>query len=571
MSAVYNLPLSANSGVIYLNQGFDISKDIVVSFDYACYGTGTNGDEGFSVFFTNAAGSITGGGPGPGLCYCPISAALPSQPLTAFPGVQRGALGVGFDLTGRFSQLNSPLIPVSENLLAYWRFDDDGSGHVSLADSSSYRNNLSFPNTLSGASLGVGKVNGDIVFNGDGTTYVSAPGTFLSPDNTQQSQYSFGGWFRGTNDVFFIQTETGNNWGGGTIELNITSGDIQAGVWWGSDPGSSYDRTQVASNVLDGNWHHIFATWNQSGYLRIYQDGILVASLHASGNAANINTNNISLNSNADGTYEVGRAGEWDEITVWNCELTPDEVMALVETGPLSIRIYDGAGVNFIPQVPPPVKVPNSIAVRDSYDNNYQLLYNSGSLDNGTFPYNFSLYQQISSMQDVHTVVYNRVRVRITEFGQRLVIDFKRPKDLEFTTFIDYTIPETTWWPDTVYGCIGFATGEYVTELKIRNFSINGVFSDDPRRWSYTLSGGLVDSNFILPDSSQSKTIFLNVGETIDLYTPPTIPITRLLINEELFTLGSNEPIERIQPPPLLFLTPGTAGIKSGDPYIIIQ
>jgi hypothetical protein len=115
--------------------------------------------------------------------------------------------------------------------------------------------------------------------------------------------------------------------------------------------------------------------------------------------------------------------------------------------------------------------IPNSITVRDSYRTNYTPLYNTGNLlNNATTP--ISLYQQVTSTNDV---VYNRARIRLTDFGSRLVVDLKRPQDLNFTNYIN--INNQNIWPGSVRGCMSFATGQTQTILKIKNFCINGFYT----------------------------------------------------------------------------------------------
>ena len=106
MSSSYILPSDARAGSVYLSKNLDPTKDIVVSFYYACYGQGVSGSEGFCIFFINSvAGFLSGGGPGPGLCYTFVSnitATSLGKTLTFFEGVNRARLGVGFDITGNF-------------------------------------------------------------------------------------------------------------------------------------------------------------------------------------------------------------------------------------------------------------------------------------------------------------------------------------------------------------------------------------------------------------------------------------------------------------------------------------
>lgn len=102
---MYVLPSNATSGSIYFSEYLDITKDIVVSFDYACYGTLPTGAEGFCVFFSDSFNPVVvGGGPGPGLSYAAVSGIDTSNISTDVnaSGVTGGILGVGFDVSGNF-------------------------------------------------------------------------------------------------------------------------------------------------------------------------------------------------------------------------------------------------------------------------------------------------------------------------------------------------------------------------------------------------------------------------------------------------------------------------------------
>jgi hypothetical protein len=103
---LYALPPNAVAGTIYLSPFLDTTKDIVISFEYACYGSEVSGSEGFSVFFYDTfAKCLSGGGPGPGLCYSStigISANINNTTQDTFFGVNGGQLGIGFDITGNY-------------------------------------------------------------------------------------------------------------------------------------------------------------------------------------------------------------------------------------------------------------------------------------------------------------------------------------------------------------------------------------------------------------------------------------------------------------------------------------
>lgn len=99
---MYILPSDAVAGSIVFTEYLDTTKDIVVTFDYACYGPSLSGSEGFCVFFTNTfAANVFGGGPGPGLGYSAVKN-INFNDTTVYPSVGDAVLGIGFDLTGNF-------------------------------------------------------------------------------------------------------------------------------------------------------------------------------------------------------------------------------------------------------------------------------------------------------------------------------------------------------------------------------------------------------------------------------------------------------------------------------------
>ena len=102
---MYTLPSTAIAGSIYYSGYLDTSKDIVISFDYACYGMLPSGAEGFCVFFGDTFNPIVnGGGPGPGLCYATVSGIDITNTISAgLDGLDSGIIGIGFDLTGNYS------------------------------------------------------------------------------------------------------------------------------------------------------------------------------------------------------------------------------------------------------------------------------------------------------------------------------------------------------------------------------------------------------------------------------------------------------------------------------------
>jgi hypothetical protein len=103
---MYTLPPDAIAGMIYFSNYVSTSADIVVSFDYACYGPSASGSEGFCVFFSDTfAPTVQGGGAGPGLCYSSVSG-VDTPSSGSVGGINSGIIGIGFDITGNFGSSN---------------------------------------------------------------------------------------------------------------------------------------------------------------------------------------------------------------------------------------------------------------------------------------------------------------------------------------------------------------------------------------------------------------------------------------------------------------------------------
>jgi hypothetical protein len=216
-------------------------------------------------------------------------------------------------------------------LLAYWKFDNNGIGGVSLLDSTANSRTLSAPNGVSGLALGLGIVNGCATFSADDTTYLSRSGTFL---NGSRDEYSISAWVKTTveDDFFIVDQSTGANWGGSAIQFDMFSdGRIYGSIFWSDTP--NYDRVESSSTINDGDWYHIASTWKRTGSFKVYVNGALDGSISSSGNYANVPTENISINGNADGSFAIGKDCSIDEVGIWNKELSASEITSLYNAG----------------------------------------------------------------------------------------------------------------------------------------------------------------------------------------------------------------------------------------------
>jgi len=166
-------------------------------------------------------------------------------------------------------------------------------------------------------------------------------------------------------------------------------------------------------------------------------------------------------------------------------------------TGNFGSNAYSSSGFND--------KVQNSITLRSSYASDFNIITRTSNLNSQTFSKNINLYQQILGNE---IPIFKRVRVRLTDFGQRVVVDMKAVGDLNFTNYLNYNftnynnsllssthvtvnnIPLSSTsvsFTPTVQCGLSFSTGENSnTIFKIRNFNINGVFSNIISQGTYT-------------------------------------------------------------------------------------
>jgi len=101
MAALYDLTSANKTSVLYFKYTIDTTRDSIISFDYNCKGPGISGSEGFCLFFVDCITDyLTGGSPGPGLGYTSLTAN--SGVTVYYKGINKGVLGIGFDITGNF-------------------------------------------------------------------------------------------------------------------------------------------------------------------------------------------------------------------------------------------------------------------------------------------------------------------------------------------------------------------------------------------------------------------------------------------------------------------------------------
>ena len=104
---------------------------------------------------------------------------------------------------------------------------------------------------------------------------------------------------------------------------------IQAGF----ETSTGTDYTVTSTNTYsDGNWHYAVATYDGSSTLRLYIDGVSVASKATSGAIPDTGTQplRVGANSLSPNGYFTGAA---DEVRVWNRAVSSSEVSSQYSSG----------------------------------------------------------------------------------------------------------------------------------------------------------------------------------------------------------------------------------------------
>ena len=219
-------------------------------------------------------------------------------------------------------------------------------------------------------------------------------------------------------------------------------------------------------------------------------------------------------------------------------------------------------------------KIQNSITLRSSYISDFNYISRTPNLNSQVFSKNINLYQQIQNNEDP---IFKRVRVRLTDFGQRIVVDIKHLTDLNFTNYLNYNFTSynnsllsstevtinniplsgtSVSFTPTIQCGLSFSTGEdSSTIFKIRNFNINGVFSNTISQGTYTYD---VDNTTLIGSQNYTNPVapYFFEGDVM------AVQNTYDGVLNHTFTNTTNPAITGV---PLIIAAPNS--INSGAPY----
>ncbi|MCX8197107.1 MAG: LamG domain-containing protein [Candidatus Micrarchaeota archaeon] len=208
---------------------------------------------------------------------------------------------------------------VTDGLVGYWRLDEDSGG--SISDSSG---NKLF-GTLFGSPMFMqeGKAGRSILFK-EGSWAV-VPYSALFP----QESFSLSFWVKG------------NNQGRVQLALQIPQ-SYEVGL---EDDGtlffsifSATETTLYGPSILDGNWHHVVASYGPQGNATLYVDSALVASDSSS-----------PPRKNQENLYIASNSGEiaLDDIRLYNRALSKNEIAQLYSNPSNLVYVVDKPGCSY--------------------------------------------------------------------------------------------------------------------------------------------------------------------------------------------------------------------------------
>lgn len=201
---------------------------------------------------------------------------------------------------------------LNTNIVSYWKLDD--------ANDSVGSNNLSG----TAPSYTTGKI-------GNGGDFESGNSEYLnSPAFSGGTSWSFSCWLKPETN----QTQNPISQDDGTTDrifnLQLTTTDV---VLYGWTSGGTLKQTAGGAHGMStGTWYHWIGTWDSSGNMKLYKNGVLFQEVATTGNAKTT-SEVLTL-----GRFNYGAGSQYydgmiDEVGYWSRALTADEVSQIFNSG----------------------------------------------------------------------------------------------------------------------------------------------------------------------------------------------------------------------------------------------
>jgi hypothetical protein len=222
-------------------------------------------------------------------------------------------------------------LPLESALLASYDFEG------------TLRSDVAPPATRGGVSYAPGKDGQGIRFNSGNRLNM--------PDEIRQEMSSeagaFSAWVKtsqSSNGMIFYASQNGGDGFGFERELHVHTDGNNIGVFLeGSGKGDvTLSGTDTDGDVTDGQWHHVAATWENGGKIRLYIDGVQRDQKNHNGNVFEFDTH-LQLGRPAWGAG--GKfTGNLDTLRLFDRALTAAEVADMVSGFPPAAALSAGSG-----------------------------------------------------------------------------------------------------------------------------------------------------------------------------------------------------------------------------------
>jgi PKD repeat protein len=206
-----------------------------------------------------------------------------------------------------------PSSTLQNNLLAFYALNADGSGGLSMADSSGNSRVLTNTNA---AALSTGVIQGSALFNGSSQ---SLTGSFsLNP----AQPYTISMWVNVSQMKNFFSIFAGST--AGTLNIH---GDSAGGLSWNNAAAGDFSQSGFFSA---NQWMHCVFVRGASNVMTAYRNGVAVKTATGSPGYSQLSVFDIG-NVRHMGGFEF--AGKIDSVGIWNRALTAAEIARLYNSG----------------------------------------------------------------------------------------------------------------------------------------------------------------------------------------------------------------------------------------------
>jgi len=204
------------------------------------------------------------------------------------------------------------------DIIAYWKLDNNGSGGVSLVDSTGNENTLNNFETAVTLGAGIPNGNGCAVFSGEQWLE-----TWIDPmEGTLEGDFTVSLWARpSSNAATGHLFQTGGTFVGGGVNLYLENGLIYFN--------DSYQASSIngLGSFLQDTWYNICVV-KSSGTSSLYIDGSLVGSTQQANAIADWIAIGIDYNE-----YARFFNGRIDEVGIWGRALNLGEIFGIYNSG----------------------------------------------------------------------------------------------------------------------------------------------------------------------------------------------------------------------------------------------